>query len=203
MVYHTILGLLWDGRPRHGYELVRQYRLRSGRSVNPGNVYRECSKLVTQGFVTPDAKAPDADPRRIPYRITPAGRVDFDAWLLEPKPLHPELDHWAMFADLLPRVEFTRLLDEIRESLWMEGKSLAIARDRAAARHRKVGGDHYQPSMLLSLRRIKQVTAELEFLQELRKEIEQLAPLGLGEETRAQSASPATPPPSRGQTRKA
>lgn len=168
MVYHAILGLLRDGRARHGYELVRDYRLRSGRSVNPGNVYRECSKLVSQRLIAPDVRSPDADPRRIPYRITQAGCRDFDVWLLDPKPLNPALDHWTMFAEMLPRAELSRLLDEMRESLWVDGKALGIARERAATRNRRAEGPAFQPSAFLMLRRIKQITAELEFLQELR-----------------------------------
>jgi DNA-binding PadR family transcriptional regulator len=78
MFYHAILGLLRDGRPRHGYELAIDFRARCGRPVNPGNFYRECSKLVAQGLIVPDVKSPDADPRRIPYRITSEGCRDFD-----------------------------------------------------------------------------------------------------------------------------
>ena len=169
MLYHAILGLLRDGRPRHGYDLIREYRLRSGRTVNPGNFYRDCSKLVAHGSITLDANPPDADPRRIPYRITPSGCRDFDAWLLEPKPLQAAFESWVVFADMLPADDRARLLDQLRDGLWADSKALGTVRERLVARGRRLGDQPaYQPAALLTLRRIKQMTAELEFLHELR-----------------------------------
>src|SRR5262245_42220638 len=139
MFYHGILGLLRDGRPRHGYELIRQYRSRSGRTVNPGNFYRDCGKLVANGLIVLDANPPDADARRIPYRITPNGCRDFDAWMLEPKPLHASLDVWIIFADLLPVQERNRLLDGMRDGLWIDAKALGTSRERCLARGRRHG----------------------------------------------------------------
>jgi DNA-binding PadR family transcriptional regulator len=177
MVYHAILGLLRDGRSRHGYDLIHEYRARSGRPVNPGNFYRECSKLVSQGLITPDANPPSADPRRIPYRITQAGRGDFDTWLTDARTLHTGLDNWMIFADMLPSSERMRLLDALRESLWMESKALASSREHAVSRVRRIDeGRRYQPGAFLLLRRIKQTTAELEFLLELRRTLEYASP---------------------------
>jgi DNA-binding PadR family transcriptional regulator len=178
MFYHAILGLLRDGRPRHGYDLILQYRTRSGRPINAGNFYRDCSKLVSNGLIALDANPPEADPRRIPYRITYNGCRDFDAWMFEPKPDQAEFDNWILFADMLPGPERVRLLDEIRETLWALGKELGSTRDRLMARDRRLDASHsYQPARLILLRRIKQIVAELEFLQEVRSELEQ-APAG-------------------------
>lgn len=177
MVYHAILGLLRDGRTRHVYDLVREYRTRTGRPVNAGNFYRECSKLVSQKLITPDANPPDADPRRIPYRITPTGCRDFDAWLLEPRPLQPSFDQWMIFADMLSSVERLRLVDEMRETLWTEGKALGTDRERCLSRARRLPEPHgYNAASFLMLRRVTHLTAELEFLHELRHELERLPP---------------------------
>jgi DNA-binding PadR family transcriptional regulator len=177
MVYHAILGLLRDGRARHVYDLVREYRTRTGRPVNAGNFYRECSKLVSQKLIATDDNPPDADPRRIPYRITPTGCRDFDSWLLEPRPLQASFDNWMIFADMLAAAERVRLLDEIRETLWTEGKTLGSDRERALSRARRLPEPHgYNASTFLMLRRITQITAELEFLHELRRELERLPP---------------------------
>src|SRR5262245_36529854 len=130
MFYHGILGLLRDGRPRHGYELTREYRVRFGRPANPGNFYRECAKLVSQGLIIADPNPADADARRIPYRITADGCRDFDEWLHEPRPLDGALDSWIMFADLLTPDDRMRLLDAMRETLVTAADSLARSRER-------------------------------------------------------------------------
>src|SRR5262249_57077873 len=85
------------------------------------------------------------------------------------------MDSWVLFADMLPVHERERMLDGLREALWAEGKTLGAARERVLARARRLGASSHQPAAFLMLRRIKQVTAELEFLQELRRDLE-LAP---------------------------
>jgi DNA-binding PadR family transcriptional regulator len=176
MFYHLILGLLRNGRPRHGYELITEFRARSGHPINPGNFYRECNKLVSQGLIAPNANPPDADPRRIPYRITQSGSRDFDDWLLEPRAPDASLDSWVIFADMLLPEERLRLLDRMREELWMNSKVLAGARDRVMARGRRVPAPGFNPAAFLMLRRVKQIAADLEFLKELRQELEHIPP---------------------------
>lgn len=173
MFYHLILGLLRDGRPRHGYELICEYRERSGSSINPGNFYRECSKLSANGMILPARSKDDADPRRIPYHITAAGCRAFDVWLLEPE-TQDGLGGWLMFVEMVPRHECERLLDRIQEELWLESKALVTAREAALSRERRPGKGCYKPAVLMLLRRIKQVTAELEFLEDVRLELKQL-----------------------------
>ena len=41
MIRFLILGTLCDGRPRHGYALLKQYNSRLGIVVNSGSFYRE------------------------------------------------------------------------------------------------------------------------------------------------------------------
>jgi DNA-binding PadR family transcriptional regulator len=174
MFYHLILGLLRDGRARHGYDLMREYRAKAGQSVNPGNFYRECNKLLSTALITPDAKPPEADARRIPYRITPGGCRDFDDWLTQPSTLGSNLSTWLIFADMLPASERLRLIGHMQAELWVESKKLTAARERLAARSRPFPSPTYQPAALLALRRIKQIAADLEFLQELRDQLERL-----------------------------
>ena len=175
MFSHLILGLLRDGRPRHGYELMSEYRRLSGLQVNAGNFYRELSKLVTQELIAPVENPQDADPRRIPYRIAAGGRSEFDSWLLEPVSLGGEIGVWLLFADMLPAAHRERALHRLQEDLWLMNKTLLRARENLLARTRR-NGAQYQPASLLLLRRIKQTTAELEFVEELRRELEAVVP---------------------------
>ncbi len=95
MFSRLLLGLLRDGHARHGYELITSYRTRSGLRTNPGNFYRELAKLVAQGSIEQDVRPRDADPRRIPYRITDQGRYEFDTWMLDPISGDGGLEAWC------------------------------------------------------------------------------------------------------------
>jgi DNA-binding PadR family transcriptional regulator len=168
-----LLGLLRDGHARHGYELITSYRARSGLRTNPGNFYRELAKLVAQGLIEQDVRPRDADPRRIPYRITEQGRGEFDVWMLEPISGEGGLEAWVLFADMLSTEDRQRVLERRQEELWLLNKSLARSREYLLPAARRDDGS-YRPAAYVLLRRLKQVTAELEFLEELRRELEQV-----------------------------
>ena len=134
MFSRLLLGLLRDGHARHGYELITSYRARSGLRTNPGNFYRELAKLVAQGLIEQDVRPRDADPRRIPYRITEQGRGEFDVWMLEPISGEGGLEAWVLFADMLSTEDRQRVLERRQEELWLLNKSLARSREVSAAR---------------------------------------------------------------------
>jgi DNA-binding PadR family transcriptional regulator len=117
-----LLGLLRDGHARHGYELITSYRTRSGLRTNPGNFYRELAKLVAQGSIEQDVRPRDADPRRIPYRITDQGRYEFDTWMLDPISGDGALEAWVLFADMLSVEDRQRVLE--RRPEWISRTSL-------------------------------------------------------------------------------
>ena len=69
----------------------------------------------------------------------------------------------------------SRLLERLKEQLWLLSKSLTRAREDALIYARTNGhGSRYNSAAVLLLRRLKQVTAELDFLEELRREIDYL-----------------------------
>jgi DNA-binding PadR family transcriptional regulator len=171
MLSHLLLGLLRDGVPRHGYQLMTEYRARAGIQANPGNVYRQLAKMVVDGLIEEHAKAADADPRRIPYRIRDRGRHEFDSWMLSLETCEQHLDSWLLFADKLSVQDRQRLLTALQDGLWMKSKTVARRREETAAKSRRLGVTGYQPAQLLRLRRTKLLTAELEFLDELRREL--------------------------------
>lgn len=172
MFSHLILGLLRDGRARHGYELISAYAARLGLPVNPGNFYRECSKLAAQGLIAPDLNPPDADPRRIPYRITSGGSRKFDSWLRNPVRRDWPLEGWLVFPERLSADERMRFLEQVQQELWTENKSLVRARETALARSPD-DAKRWSAALIL-LRRIKQTASDLQFLEEVREEFARL-----------------------------
>jgi len=79
---HVLLGLLAD-RPDHAYAL--KHRLSPGlpreRLVNDGVLYPLLARLEADGLVTStDEPGRAGRPRRV-YRVTPAGRREFQRWL--------------------------------------------------------------------------------------------------------------------------
>lgn len=177
MFGHLVLGCLRDGKPRHGYEVCTELRARSGLPVNPGNVYRELSRLVFDGLIDATEKAPDADPRRNPYSITPKGSNAFDMWLRSPTTRDDDLPSWVSFIDRVPATELASMLEELQERLWSRSKALARIREecleRAGLNGSRSRDDAAAARALLDL---KQVTAVLEFVDELRRTSQTAAP---------------------------
>lgn len=171
MFRDVILGLLRDGPPRHGYDLMMEYRARSGTHVSAGNFYRELGRLAAEGLVETGVNPPEADARRIPYQITPDGEQAFDCWLGSVPSQEDDFSSRLLFLDRVPREQQARLLDRWEETLWLRGKALAQAREDALAEpRRRLPGERYNLLPNLISRRMKQVAAELEFVKEFRLE---------------------------------
>src|SRR5882757_4326898 len=124
MLLHVILGFLRDGRPRHGYELMCEYRARSGTKLSAGNFYRELARLTADSLVQTGVNPPGADARRIPYQIADRGRLSFDRWLAATSTIENELASWLLFIDQVPIDVRGKLLDRAQEELWLRGKKL-------------------------------------------------------------------------------
>jgi DNA-binding PadR family transcriptional regulator len=172
MLSHLILGLLRDGQARHGYELITEYKARSGNQVSAGNFYRELARMAAERLVQTGVNPPDADARRIPYQITEKGRQSFDEWLIGPGRDDGDLSAWLLFVDRVPHEIRDRLLDRWQDDLWLRGKSLSRAREDALLMQQS-RQDTVRYNLLASLlsRRLKQVTADLEFLKEFRNDL--------------------------------
>jgi DNA-binding PadR family transcriptional regulator len=172
MLSHLILGFLRDGLARHGYELITEYKTRSGNQVSAGNFYRELARMASERLVQTGVNPPEADARRIPYQITEKGRQSFDEWLISPSRDESDLSAWLLFIDRVPPETRDRLLDRWQDDLWLRSKALSRAREDAlllqASRQDAV---RYNPLASLISRRLKQVTADLEFLKEFRTEL--------------------------------
>src|SRR5262245_61378619 len=117
MLRHVVLGLLRDGRQRHGYQLIVQYKERTGMAMSAGNVYRELGRLHECRLVTVGSNPPGADPRRIPYRLTEAGAKAFDRWLAGGRARDRDAWERMVFLDRLAESDRNRLLKAREEAL--------------------------------------------------------------------------------------
>jgi DNA-binding PadR family transcriptional regulator len=190
MFVHMLLGLLRDGDPHHGYQLMSEYKARSGNQASAGSFYRVLARLAHQGLISTGTNPPDADPRRIPYQITTVGSQVFDRWLVSSGG-SDEICERLLFVDRVPREALTRLLDRWQEELWMQGKSLARRHDDALQDATANAPGRYNPLPVLLARRLKQVEADLEFLKELRLQIDTTLCAPQAEE--AEASEPAAP----------
>jgi DNA-binding PadR family transcriptional regulator len=194
MFSHVILGLLRDGEHRHGYELITHYRLRSGNRISPGNFYRELTRMAAVGLVQTGVNPPGADTRRIPYQITERGRCQFDRWLVAPSREDEDIAGWLLFVGRVPREARDRILQRYREDLWVKNKMLTRAREDALrAEAEQPPGPGYDPLPIILSRQMKQVSAELDFLDEFR---EYLEALDAREQRAAEEEKPAAAVPS-------
>jgi DNA-binding PadR family transcriptional regulator len=172
MLSHLILGFLRDGQARHGYELITEYKARSGNQVSAGNFYRELARMASERLVQTGVNPPDADARRIPYQITEKGRQSFDEWLISPSRDDGDFSAWLLFIDRVPNETRDRLLDRWQDDLWLRSKALSRAREDALLiQESRQDSVRYNPLASLISRRLKQVTADIEFLKEFRTDL--------------------------------
>jgi len=153
---------------------MSEYRARSGTKLSAGNFYRELARMTGEAFVQTGVNPPGADERRIPYQIAERGRQSFDRWVVAPATVENELAAWLLFIEEVPLDARGRLLDRAQEELWLRGKALSRRREDAmAADLAREKPDGYGALPALLSRQIKLLTAELEFLKELRQELDE------------------------------
>lgn len=174
MFRYLVLGLLNSGAPRHGYALMKAYRDRGGTKVSTGNFYRDLQHLVAHGFVRTIDRKPGDDPRRISYQITDQGRDVFRSWFTNPAYLtqgHGQEDSLSFRIALISDVETTdarAVIEHLQEELWTRAKSLERVRSAALASGTSHATNGLPVLALMLGRRLRHVSAELAFLDDLR-----------------------------------
>jgi DNA-binding PadR family transcriptional regulator len=173
MLRYVVLGLLHRG-PRHGYALMKEYRERVGVQVNTGSFYRDLPRLVATGLVRTADRSADGDPRRTPYQITDAGRDAFRRWFTDLALLGGNQSHddelsarIAFLPDVDPD-DARAVLDQLQDDLWARAKSLERARAGALAATTSDASKGLPVLALMLARRLRRVSSELAFLDDLR-----------------------------------
>jgi len=192
---YLVLGLLRDGAARHGYALMKAYRDRTNLPIGTSSFYRELQRLAAEGLVCTVDNPRDADPRRAPYAITEAGGVTFDTWLCHADAIgmisaQDDVSVRALFFDGADRAVVQQLIESWRTDLWSRGKQLETDRKALIAQRNQTGGP-FDPWPSLLARRLKHVAADVDFLEELRRNYEQTK--GTRDRSSRAQANPARP----------
>lgn len=136
MFRFLILGIMRGGGAVHGYALMRAYREISGTKLSSTSFYRALQRLAAEGLVRAAVKGDAVDQRRSPYEITEAGAQAFEAWLHDRsvrRAVQPEdeLSVRLLFSADAGLGTVNKLPDKWYEDLWLEGKRIERAEQRA------------------------------------------------------------------------
>ena len=165
-----VLGLLLRG-PQSGYELHRIVAAHGDlyADLKKGNIYYVLDRLASEGLVKSTVEAGARGPRgeRIVYRLTPAGRREFERLLREVittfQPTHSGLDVATTFLATLPRPEARRLLKARRRAVAERRDFTAEQLDQVANRSEfgQLAAAHLLGTMDAELAWIDQALAQL------------------------------------------
>jgi len=166
MLRRQMLGLLSQGR-RHGYALAKEHRQRTCLTGGSGNFYRELKHLCRAGMIRLVSAGTAADPRKVTYEITGAGAAEFRTWITDVPDVsacpESELATRAPLFFLLPEETGESLLGDWKRSIWSAIRRVEDTREAAGT-----GGQEKAIRDLLVQRRIRHLTLELEFVDELK-----------------------------------
>jgi DNA-binding PadR family transcriptional regulator len=165
MLRYLILGLLRNGKAKHGYALAKEYEARSGMHQTASSFYRELQRLQAEGLIWKEEEERDSGRSRTSYAISEEGIRVFDDWLADDAILsglsfETEISMRAAFLAEVNAAQTLNILERWRDVLLFAGKSLDRARSAAERRADR--------SLCVLLgRRMKHLVAELEFVDEL------------------------------------
>ncbi|MGI5242420.1 PadR family transcriptional regulator [Dactylosporangium sp. CA-139066] len=177
---HAILGFL-ALRPLTGYDLKKYFdaSVQHFWSADQAQIYRTLNQLHRDGLAEVVAVAQDGRPDRKEHHITAAGRGELDAWLAapdEPPPVHEPFLLKLFFAGRLPAAGRAALLDaRIAAAAERLEVLRAIAGQSVAALQGPDAADRVMAAATLE-NGIRHVAAELDWLRDLRADLEGPSP---------------------------
>lgn len=178
----AVMALLYE-RPMHAYEMVSTMRERHKHEsvrLRYSSLYSVVGALKREGLVSPlEISREGRRPERTVYEITEAGRVEFLAWLREllgePMKEYTQFAAGLSFLAALPPGEAAELLWErvrrLEEEVAQSRSQMDAVMEQGLPRLFLVEDEHE-----LVLRE-----AELEWVRELAREIEEGTIAGIGE----------------------
>ncbi len=171
MVRYFVLGLLRDGRARHGYAIMKECCEATGTAPSVANIYRELSSLLALGWVREATNPPGTDARRVPYAITPAGAAALHEWLAAPgvASLSGYRDGFSLRAFVVAHVAGdlpVSVLSRWRDELSYQRQILRREREALVGRRRTAREGHASLGIVLE-RRLKHLSTDLEFVERL------------------------------------
>lgn len=151
---HVILGLLLIA-PQSLYDLVKNFEAAVSLfySASSGSIKRALDALLARGAIEVQSQQPGARGRKV-YRVTPAGRAEFDAWMtgeLTGSDLETAALSRLFFLGLLEEPErgpvLQRVVGRLRTDLAaLESLDQHLAGVRFAPEHREIA--HFQMATL-------------------------------------------------------
>ena len=159
---YPVLGLLAI-QPAHGYELYQRLATELGQTwrISMSQLYNILNRLEAQGLIRGTVQVQDAGPSRRRFRLMPAGRRHFHAWLHQPSGNSSR----AIRLEFITRLYFARALEPEALSPLIDAQ---IAENRASLVRLQKTLDELPPEQVFSRLglelRVRQLTSILDWL---------------------------------------
>lgn len=178
---HAILGFLSIG-PMSGYDLKKVFDESVGHfwTADQAQIYRTLSRLIEEGLVEANRIEQEGRPDRKEHRLTDAGRVELDKWVIAPGESQPTREPFLIkvfFAGRLgPEQARQLLLDRIGEA----EQQLAVLKEIASGVNQALAGQAIDLDQQLRIATldngIRHTQAEIDWARALLDQIEMEKP---------------------------
>ncbi|TBW49538.1 PadR family transcriptional regulator [Marinobacter halodurans] len=164
--------------PATGYELTQRFRSRLANVWNASHqqVYRELARLLEDNKLLVETVAQSDKPDKKRYHLTIAGRKDLEEWLNTPQPRPPVRDPLLvkLFAgDLLDSDVLKEDIEKLKQD-WLAQLGYFRSIEHTYFRQPSALSRQYRLQYMALRRGITQITAGLEWLEELETTLEEL-----------------------------
>jgi len=193
---HAVLGFV-SLRPLTGYDLKKYFdaSVRHFWTADQAQIYRALSQMADEGLLEVHVVAQDGRPNRKEHHITPAGLAELDEWLcapLEPQATREPFLVKVFFAGRLSPSETASLLDA---RIAAADRQLDVLRKIATQATAALTQGPQAIEQLLTTATlengIRHVVTELEWLRDLRRDLDDVS---VGAQRMRQRLSSIAPP---------